>query len=248
MPSCCSWMFWKNMQICLIFLVPFSSFRWRISHCGMEQISEFGFGHTESYLAHLRSQTAISNARRLVIPSGGEVLIGWENGWTGMGLWDEEGDIQSANRSDKQVWTHTHTQVISGYTSDCANTGRKYKCITNKDAWACTYELMRTDWVFWSSCVWEDFGPVNISFCCLTSRSDSVKEAPADTQTHLSLPFNGCLSALVGGYYHQLWVFSNLRCRERLFNFHLFFHIFTEDFSSSFYFEEIGSNSQYLVP
>lgn len=112
MPSCCSWMFWKNMQICLIFLVPFSSFRWRISHCGMEQISEFGFGHTESYLAHLRSQTAISNARRLVIPSGGEVLIGWENGWTGMGLWDEEGDIQSANRSDKQVWTHTHTGNI----------------------------------------------------------------------------------------------------------------------------------------
>lgn len=29
---------------------------------------------------------------------------------------------------------HTHTQVISGYTSDCANTGRKYKRITNKDA------------------------------------------------------------------------------------------------------------------
>lgn len=111
MPSCCSWMFWKNMQICLIFLVPFSSFRWRISHCGMQQISEFGFGHTESYLAHHLSQTAISNARRLVIPSGGEVLIGWENGWTGMGLWDEEGDIQSANRSNKQVWTHTHTHT-----------------------------------------------------------------------------------------------------------------------------------------
>lgn len=152
------------------------------------------------------------------------------------------------DQTNKSEHTHTHTQVISGYTSDCANTGRKYKRITNKDAWACTYELMRTDWVFWSSCVWEDFGPVNISFCCLTSRSDSVKESPADTQTHLSLPFNGCLSALVGGYYHQLWVFSNLRCRERLFNFHLFFHIFTEDFSSSFYFEEIGSNSQYLVP
>lgn len=142
---------------------------------------------------------------------------------------------------------HTHTQVISGYTSGCANTSRKYKRITNKDAWACTYELTCTDWVFWNSCVWEDFGPVNISFCCLTSRSDSVKEAPADTQTHLSLPFNGCLSALVGGYYHQLWVFSNLRCCETLFNFHLFFHIFTEDFSSSFYFEEIGGNSRSSV-
>lgn len=239
MPSCCSWMFWKNMQICLIFLVPFSSFRWRISHCGMQQISEFGFGHTESYLAHHLSQTAISNARRLVIPSGGEVLIGWENGWTGMGLWDEEGDIQSANRSDKQVWTHTHT---SGYTSDCANTGRKYKRITNKDAWACTYELS----ILEQLCV----GGLWTSEHLLLLFDKQIRLCKGGSRWHtntLKPPFNGCLSALVGGYYHQLWVFSNLRCCERLLNFHLFFHIFTEDFSSSFYFEEIGSNSHSSV-
>lgn len=83
--------------------------------------------------------------------------------------------------------THRYGRV-PGYTSDCANTCT-YKHIINKDAWACTYEMTRTGWLFGSSCVWEDSGPVNISFSSLTSRPDSVKEAPADTQTHLSLPF-----------------------------------------------------------
>lgn len=210
-----SWMFWKNIQICLIFWVPFSSFRWWISHCGMEQIPEFGFGHMESYLAHHRSQTAISNTRRQAVPSGGEVLIGWENGWTGMELWDKEGDMQSANGSDKQVCTHTetHTGNVGIHEWPC-----KHKQKTQKR----THEPAHMSWHTQT----EYFGA---AVCGRTLdqwtsplavwQADCIKEAPADTQTHLSLPFNACLSGLFGRCYHQLWVFSNLRCCRRLFNF-----------------------------